>query len=90
MTKAHKTSNQEQFLLRRKLVVEGFEESEWSDFIHELNHHPCVDFAERKPNNLLDVTFDGTHWSTEELLEVIGAHGGRLQIKNGGENKKKS
>ena len=45
MTKAHKASNQEQFLLRRKLVVEGFEESEWSDFIHDLNHHPCVDFA---------------------------------------------
>ena len=79
MTKAHKASNQEQFLLRRKLVVEGFEESEWSDFIHELNHHPCVDFAERKPNNRLDVTFDGTHWSTDELLEAIEAYGGRLK-----------
>ena len=42
MTKAHKASNQEQFLLRRKLAVEGIEEGEWFDFIHELNHHPCV------------------------------------------------
>lgn len=77
MTKAHKTTNQEQFLLHRKLTVEGLGESDWDDFIHELNHHPCVDFAERKPNNQLHITYDGTHWSIDELLEQIKAHGGR-------------
>ena len=86
MTKAHKASNQEQFLLRRKLAVEGIEEGEWFDFIHELNHHPCVDFAERKANNQLQVTFDGTHWSTDQLLEAIEAHGGRLRGGGGGLN----
>ncbi|WP_420389514.1 hypothetical protein [Marinobacter sp.] len=79
MTKANKPTNQAQFLLRRKLTVEGLGESEWDDFIYELNHHPCVDLAERKSNNLLRVTFDGTHWSTDELLESIKAHGGRLK-----------
>ena len=53
MTKAHKATNQEQFLLRRKLAIEGMGESQWEDLIHDLNHHPCVDFAERKPNGTL-------------------------------------
>ena len=79
MTKAHKASNQEQFLLRRKLTVTGLGDIEWEDFIQELNHHPCVDFAERKPNGQLHVTFDGTHFSTDELLSLIEAHGGRLK-----------
>ena len=79
MIKAHKATNQARFLLRRKLTVEGFGEGEWDDIVHELNHHPCVDFAERKSNNLLQVTFDGTHWSTDGLLELIETHGGRLE-----------
>ncbi|GGY71160.1 hypothetical protein [Marinobacter zhanjiangensis] len=79
MTKAHKLINQDQFLLRRKLIVEGLDESQWDDFIHELNHHPCVDFAERKPNDQLQVTYDGTHWSMDELLAMIEVHGGRLE-----------
>ncbi|WP_303288159.1 hypothetical protein [Marinobacter sp. SS8-8] len=79
MTKVHKATNQAQFLLRRKLTVEGLDESEWDDFVHELNHHPCVDFSEHKPGNQLHVTFDGTHWSTDELLELIKTHGGRLK-----------
>ncbi len=79
MTKAHKATNQEASLLRRKLIVEGLGESQWDDFIHELNHHPCVDFAERKPNNQLHVTYDGTHWYIDELLNLIKAYGGRLK-----------
>lgn len=81
MTKAHKVTSQQPFLLRRKLTIESLSESQWDDFIHELNHHPCVDFAERRSSNQLWVTFDGTHWSTDELLELINAHGG--QIKTG-------
>lgn len=79
MVKAHKETSQAQFLLRRKLTVEGLGESQWDDFIHELNHHPCVDLVERKPNNLLRVVYDGTHWSLDELLELIKTHGGWLQ-----------
>lgn len=79
MTKAHKAINQEGFLLSRKLTVEGLGEGEWDEFIHELNHHPCVDFAERRPNSHLRVTYDGTHWSIDELLELIKIHGGRLK-----------
>ena len=78
MTKAHKATSQEPFLLHRKLPVEGLGESQWEDFIHELNHHPCVDFAERKPGNRLMVTYDGTHWSTDELLDLIAGYGGQL------------
>lgn len=79
MTKAHKATNQEQFLLRRKLAVEGLGESQWGNFIHELNHHPCVDFAERKSNNRLRVTYDGTHWCIDDLLELIKTHGAHLK-----------
>lgn len=79
MTKAHKATSQEGFLLRRKLKVEGLGENEWEDFIHELNHHPCVDFAERKATSQLRVTYDGTHWSIDELLELIRIHSGRLK-----------
>ena len=79
MTKAHKATNQEQFLLRRKMAVEGLGEDQWDGLIHDLNHHPCVDFAERKPNGTLQVTYDGTHWSVDELLELIKAYGGQLK-----------
>ncbi|HDZ39034.1 MAG TPA: hypothetical protein ENH62_12220 [Marinobacter sp.] len=79
MAKAHKATNQEQFLLRRKLTVEGFTDIQWEDFIQELNHHPCVDFAERKSENRLFVTFDATHWSTDALIELVGANGGHLK-----------
>lgn len=51
MTKVHKATSQEGFLLRRKLTVEGLSESQWDNLIEELNHNPCVDFAERKPND---------------------------------------
>ena len=78
MTKAHKAASQEPFLLRRKLTVEGLGESLWEDFIHELNHHPCVDFAERQRGNRLMVTYDGTHWSIDELVDLIASYGGRL------------
>jgi len=78
MTEAHKATSHEPFLLRRKLTVQGLGESQWEDFIQELNHHPCVDFAEYKPGNRLFVTYDGSHWSTDELLDLIGLYGGRL------------
>lgn len=78
MAKAHKATNQEQFLLRRKLAVGGLTETQWKDFIQELNHHPCIDFAEGKPGGKLIVTFDGTHWSTDALIELIEARGGAL------------
>ncbi len=79
MIKAHKASNQAQFLLRRKLTVEGLGKGQWGDLVDELNHHPCVDFAEQKPTNQLHVTYDGTHWSLDELLGLIKTHGGRLK-----------
>ncbi|MEH6356523.1 MAG: hypothetical protein V7760_10930 [Marinobacter sp.] len=60
MTKAHKATNQAQFLLQRKLALEGLTEIQWNDFIDELNHHPCVDFAERKSGNYLIVTSEPT------------------------------
>ncbi|MDZ7768154.1 MAG: hypothetical protein U5K38_03275 [Woeseiaceae bacterium] len=50
----------------------------WGDFIHELNYHPCVDFAQCKPINQLNVTYDGIRWSSDEFLELIKAHAGRL------------
>ncbi|MDL0433476.1 hypothetical protein QPM17_20235 [Marinobacter sp. TBZ242] len=80
MTKAHKATNQGQFLVRRKLTVLGLEGSQWHDLIHELNHHPCVDFAERRSNNRLQVTYDGSHWSIDELLELIKDRGGQLKL----------
>jgi len=76
---AHKSTNQAQCLLRRKLTVRGFTDSQWVDFVQELNHHPCVDFAERKPKDRLIVTFDATHWSTDVLVELVGTHGGHLK-----------
>jgi hypothetical protein len=79
MTKAYKATSQAQFLLRRKLAVQGLTEIQWRDFIQELNHHPCVDFAERKSENQLIVTFDATHWSTDVLIELVGSHGGHLK-----------
>ncbi|WP_319782629.1 hypothetical protein [Oceanisphaera sp. IT1-181] len=79
MAKAHKATSQAQFLLRRKLAVEGLTEIQWEDFIQELNHHPCVDFAEGKPKSRLVVIFDGTRWSTDELINLIEAQGGRLK-----------
>lgn len=79
MAKAHKPTSQAQFLLRRKLAVDGLTEVQWEDFIQELNHHPCVDFAEGKPEGRLAVTFDGTHWSTDELINLIEAQGGRIK-----------
>lgn len=33
MTKAHKATNQAQFLLRRKLAVQGLTKIQWKDFI---------------------------------------------------------
>lgn len=79
MIKPHKATNQAQFLLRRKLNVKGLGEDQWDEFIHELNHHPCVDFAELKPDNQLHVTYDGTHWTVDELLALIKTHGGHLK-----------
>ncbi|WP_273207538.1 hypothetical protein [Marinobacter subterrani] len=79
MTKAHKATSQESFLLRRKLTIGGLSASQWDDFIHELNHHPCVDFAEHKAGEQLCVSYDGTHWSVDELLSAIQANGGQLK-----------
>jgi hypothetical protein len=79
MVKAHKATNQKQFLLRRKLKVEGLTDIQWEDFVEDLNHHPCVDFAESRPENQLIVTFDGSHWSTDDLIDLIDARGGRLK-----------
>lgn len=79
MIKAHKETNQKQFLLTRRLKIEGLGEVQWDDLIYELNHHPCVDLSERRPNNTLYVSYDGTHWSIDQLLELIEAQGGRLK-----------
>ncbi|MBW0146176.1 hypothetical protein [Marinobacter arenosus] len=79
MIKAHKDTSQKPFLLRRKLGVDGLGEAQWDDLIYELDHHPCVDFAERRPNDILCVTYDGTHWSMEPLQALIEARGGRIR-----------
>lgn len=79
MIHAHKATNKEQFLLRRKLTVEDLAENQWDALIQELNQNPCVDFAERKSDNQLIVTFDATHWSTDACIELVGAHGGHLK-----------
>lgn len=79
MTRVHKTSNQEGFLLRRTLAVEGWSDGLWAQVLHDLNHNPCVDFAERKPVNQLRVSFDGTHWSTDDLINFIHSNGGQLR-----------
>lgn len=79
MTKAHKATNQSQFLLVRKLKIEHLNDAQWDDLVDELTHHPCVDFAERRPKNSLYVSYDGTHWSTDQLLEMIEAEGGHLK-----------
>ncbi|AMQ88462.1 MULTISPECIES: hypothetical protein [Marinobacter] len=79
MTKTHKATSQEQFLMHRKLTVQGLGERQWEELIQELNNNPGVDFAERKSGNQLHVTYDGTHYSTDELIELIGAHGGGLK-----------
>jgi hypothetical protein len=79
MTTTRKASIQTPFLLRRKLIVEGLEESQWDDFLYDLNHHPCVDFAELKNTNQLWLAYDGSHWSVDELLALITSHGGRLK-----------
>ncbi|EMP54694.1 hypothetical protein MSNKSG1_15332 [Marinobacter santoriniensis NKSG1] len=79
MAKAHKPTSQEAFLLKRKLKVDGLSESEWEDFIQELNQHPCIDFAELQWGDQLNVTYDGTHWSTDELLGLVQSHGGKLR-----------
>lgn len=78
MTKAHKSSSKEGFLLRRHLNVEGLSEEHWGQVLHDLNHNPCVDFAERKSMDRLAVTFDGTHWSTDELISFLAGYGGRI------------
>ena len=75
--KALKATNQDPFLLRRKLTIHGLDDSQWDDLIHELKHHPCVDHAEYRAGNQLRVTYDGSHWSTDDLLQLIEARGGR-------------
>lgn len=77
--RAHKATNQVQFLVRRKLTVKDLTDSQWNDFVHELNDHPCVDFAERCAGNQLRVIFDGSHWSTDALLDLIETNGGRVE-----------
>ena len=78
MTNIHQAIDQEQFRLRRKLKVTGLGESQWNAVIQELTHNPCIDFAERKSEDRLVVDFDGTHYSTDELVDFIEAHGGHL------------
>lgn len=79
MTKTHKASIEAPFLLRRKLFVEGLDESQWDDFLYDLNHHPCIDFAERKSGSYLCVSYDGSHWTIDELLALITSRGGSLK-----------
>ncbi|WP_166268879.1 hypothetical protein [Marinobacter caseinilyticus] len=78
MTKARKATNQKQFLLRRRLTVEGLTESQWEDVVQQLNHHSCVDHAERKPGHRLLVSIDGSHFSTDRLMDLIRARGGHV------------
>jgi|SRR5699024_449840 len=79
MIKAHKATSQAQFLLRRKIAVEGLNENKTGEVIQKLNHYTHVDFAEDKQGGQLVVTFDGRRWSTNELIEFIESHGGRLK-----------
>ncbi|MDR9468022.1 hypothetical protein [Marinospirillum sp.] len=79
MTESHKGTIQKGFLLRRKLPIEGLDERQWKDFVQELNHLPYVDFAEHKPTNKLDVIYDGSHWSLDELLELLKDYGGYVK-----------
>lgn len=79
MIKAHKATSQAQFLLRRKLNIEGFTANQWDELIQELNGHPHVDFAEGKAAGQLITTYDGTHWSTDQLVDLVESRGGRLK-----------
>ncbi|WP_296933171.1 hypothetical protein [uncultured Marinobacter sp.] len=79
MAKAHKMSNQEAFLQRRTLPIRGLAENQWDDLLGDLNHHPCVDLAERKPTNALRIAYDASHWSVDDLLEMVTARGGQLK-----------
>ncbi len=58
MIKAHKATSQTQFLLRRKLNIEGFTANQRDELIQELNCHPHVDFAEGKAAGQLITTYD--------------------------------
>lgn len=79
MAKVHKPSIEEAFLLRRVLPVEGLSEHQWEDLLQDLNHHPCVDMAERRPTSRLGIVYDGSHWSLDELLAMVTARGGRVK-----------
>lgn len=79
MTKAHKTESHEGFLLSRKLKVDDLDSSDWQHLLDALNGHPCVDFARCRAKNRLEVIYDGSHWSTDELLTLISDHHGRIE-----------
>lgn len=79
MAKVHKASISGAFLQRRTLPLEGLPESAWDDLLEDLNHHPCVDHAERKSADRLQVAYDASHWSTDELLLFVAERGGRLK-----------
>lgn len=87
MTKKHKATVKKAYLLHRKLPIEGLDENQWKSFLDELNYLPYVDLAERKAINKLDVTYDASHWSIAELLELVKIHGG--WIKGGWWNRRK-
>ena len=78
MTKVHKASNQSGFLVRRKLRLKGLSEEQWADFMSKLDHHPCVDYVERKSTEVISVTFDASHWSTDDFLAMLREFGGQL------------
>ena len=79
MTRAHKATMQEAFLLKRTLPLRNLEEQQWGDLLQDLKHHPCVDLAERRPKNKLRIIYDASHWSIDELLGLVSAAGGQLK-----------
>ena len=79
MTKAHKVTMQEAFLLQRTLPLKGLDEQQWEDLLQDLKHHPCVDLAQRRSNGQLRIAYDASHWSIDELQALVTVRGGQLK-----------
>jgi hypothetical protein len=75
MNKAPKASNQFGFLVRRKLRLKGLSEVQWVELMSELDHHPCVDYVERKSPETISVTLDASHWFTDDFLALLRESG---------------
>ncbi|WP_114417957.1 hypothetical protein [Marinospirillum perlucidum] len=67
------------YLMRRKLPLEGLEESQWQQLLEGLNRLEAVDQASRSDKNLLHLTYDARYWSTQQTLELIKSYRGYLK-----------